>query len=415
MPARPTELAPSHRPALLLAGRRACAAAVAAVGFALLAPARAQVGPGQQLAGLGDAVQGKENNQNVFVRDSATAQEKFELAKKMERLKEWNKSADLYQEVLEKYAGRVVPSGVDQDKVINQYTSITNGVRERLCKWPAEGLDVYRGRYEPKAAALLDSAAGQGDDAFALHEVLRLYFVTDTAKAAALRMIDAKLERGEFSAAAWLGDELLTMHPNLIAERAAVLFRTALAYHLAGNSQRAADREADLEARFPKEVGVVRGKDILLVDALKQEIASEKGSSTDAASAATSDSWPMFGGNASRSLIPTGHGNAGTRLVSIPLTKPQFRDVTAPQRSVLDQQYKASADSGLTLGVMPVTDRGELFFQDGLRVFAVSLESGVPLPGWAQTYPTGGPDRQGRYSLPGTSGGRRAGFSSRSR
>ncbi len=55
--------------------------------------------------GPGDPVTGKDNDQNVFVRDSAIAQEKFENAKKMERQKQWNNAASFYQEVLEKYWG----------------------------------------------------------------------------------------------------------------------------------------------------------------------------------------------------------------------------------------------------------------------------------------------------------------------
>src|SRR4051794_13212823 len=39
--------------------------------------------------------EGKDSTEGVYVRDSALAQEKFALAQKMERLKEWNKSADL--------------------------------------------------------------------------------------------------------------------------------------------------------------------------------------------------------------------------------------------------------------------------------------------------------------------------------
>ena len=54
----------------------------------------------------------------------------------------------------------------------------------------------------------------------------------------------------------------------------------------------------------------------------------------------------------------------------------------------------------MTLGIMPVADRGELYFQDGQRVYAVSLDSGMPLPGWSQTYR----DRNGQYVLPNTAG-----------
>jgi len=90
---------------------------------------------------------GKESTEGVYVRDSALALEKFALAQKMERLKEWNKSADLYQEILEKYSDRVVPSQIDKDNKIYQYTSVTNGVQEQLARWPQDGRDVYRARY----------------------------------------------------------------------------------------------------------------------------------------------------------------------------------------------------------------------------------------------------------------------------
>src|SRR5688572_14870621 len=94
---------------------------------------------------------GKESTEGVYVRDSALALEKFAVAQRMERLKEWNKSADLYQEVIEKYPDRVVPARTNADDKIVQYTSVTRGVTERLARWPTEGLDVYRARYEPTA------------------------------------------------------------------------------------------------------------------------------------------------------------------------------------------------------------------------------------------------------------------------
>ena len=82
---------------------------------------------------------GKESTEGVYVRDSALALEKFALAQKMERLKEWNKSADLYQEILEKYADRVVPSQIDKDNKIYQYTSVTKAVQEQLARGRRRG------------------------------------------------------------------------------------------------------------------------------------------------------------------------------------------------------------------------------------------------------------------------------------
>ena len=55
------------------------------------------------------SVYGKDVNQ-VYVRDSAIAVDKFALANRMEHLQEWSKAADVYHEVLTNFADRVVPT-----------------------------------------------------------------------------------------------------------------------------------------------------------------------------------------------------------------------------------------------------------------------------------------------------------------
>src|SRR5256885_11699931 len=182
---------------------------IAIVIIALLLLARAQDANPASLYG-------KDPTQGVYVRDSAVAVERFALAERMERLKEWAKSADVYQEILQKYSDRVVPSQVDKDNRIYQYASVGAAVQERLSKWPEEGLNVYRARFENDAQSLLQSKT---DDPATLHKVTSLYFVTDAAKQAALRLIDLYIENGDFAAAAWTGDRLLGLHPNLQAER----------------------------------------------------------------------------------------------------------------------------------------------------------------------------------------------------
>ena len=73
--------------------------------------------------------------QGVDVRDSAIAADKFELGKRMERLKEWPKSADVYQEILEKYQDRVVPTVTNDKGQAVKYASVTVAVQERLARW----------------------------------------------------------------------------------------------------------------------------------------------------------------------------------------------------------------------------------------------------------------------------------------
>src|ERR1043165_6001909 len=81
----------------------------------------------------------RDPRQGVYVRDSAVAAEKLALAERMERLKQWDKSADVYQEIVEKYADRVV-SVAGADPSSQRYTSVTLKVQELLGKWPQEGL-----------------------------------------------------------------------------------------------------------------------------------------------------------------------------------------------------------------------------------------------------------------------------------
>src|SRR5688572_11324457 len=208
------------RPAARLAARLLLAPTLLSLAAV---PAQAQpAGPGG--AGLDpNSFYGKDSTEGVYVRDSALALEKFALAQKMERLKEWNKSADLYQEILEKYADRVVPSQMDRDQKIYQYTSVTKGVQDALARWPEEGRAVYRARYEGAAASMVESA--RRDDVFTLNQAFSKYFITEAAKQAGLRLIDLNTERGEFLAAAEKGDRLIDRHPTAITERPALLFR----------------------------------------------------------------------------------------------------------------------------------------------------------------------------------------------
>src|SRR5689334_10704835 len=112
-----------------------------------LARAQRQLGPGDRA------------RPSVYVRDSAVAAEKLALGERMERLKEWDKAADVYQEIVEKYADRVVPSS-SENNATTRYVSVTLEVQRRLGKWPADALNVYRARYEAPAAAMLESAGG---------------------------------------------------------------------------------------------------------------------------------------------------------------------------------------------------------------------------------------------------------------
>ncbi len=360
-------------------------------GLALVCPSTAQrvfmqmqvpnlATPGQAGVGAG-----------VYVRDSAIAMERLALAQRMERAREWGKSADVYQEILDKYPDRVVPSAEDPlTHVVQHYTSVTQTVREALCRWPAEGLTVYRSRYETAAMQLLN---GSGDRQNRLHEILSKYFPTDTAKAAGIELMDLYFEQGDYAAANQIGKELLQWHPNLEAERPMVLFRTALAAKLSAQNDDANRWLKELQARYPQALGVVRGQSVVLATSLAGELANAtlvKGQSTD--------SWQTVGGDETRGKSSASTVKPGARLYTVALMRFNWNQIPdSPNRQQMQSTDDDQRKKGAGLGIMPAVDKGQLFFQDNTHVYALDLDSGTPLAAWVETYPM----ENGAYKAPG--------------
>jgi outer membrane protein assembly factor BamB len=346
----------------------------------------------------------KENPQNVTVNDSPEARKDIETARNLEQQKEWVKAAGWYQQVLEKYRTRVVPWKANNDNVINRYRGIVYQVQQSLAKWPPEGIDAYRRQYESVAAALL--AKTRADDSDALSSILETYFVTESAKTAGIKLIDLHMEAGDFDAAAQVGELLLDWYPqqHLLVERPGILFRTALAHHLCHDDDAATRLAAELKQKFPDATGTMFGKDIVLSTALAKLLTT----SAILGQSGAPDSWVMFGGSPDRAHISSSLGHIGARIFSIDLLQnPTLRPPVVGQdrENPADTSVQSDEERGLLLGIMPVVDDGELFFQDGRRLWARELDSGIPLPEWAETY-AGDEDLKGVYQLKNASQGR---------
>ena len=343
-----------------------------------------------------DSLYARDSNQGVYVRDSAIAVEKLALAERMERLNEWNKAADIYQEVLTTLSDRVLPSQTDKDNRIYQYVSVSAVVHEHLCRWPREALDIYRARYEGDAASMLQQA--REGDREALAKIVTLYFPTESAKQSAIRLLDDYFENGDFSAAAWLGSRLLAIHPGIDVERPMLLYRTAIAFHLCGYNEQATQKAADLKEKFPDAIGKIRGEDVALNSTLAGELAQSVAMQTS-----DRDHWPVAFGSADRSRLASVESLGGAKIFSVNLSKAKARNIPGARAGVagpggtLDLDAP-DRDNGLMTGVLPVFDRGEMFFSDNATIYAVSLDSGLPLSGWVESYSN--ESSPGRYSLP---------------
>ncbi len=327
----------------------------------------------------------------ISIPDSPGASERLEKAKEKEDRKQWKAAAEFYQEVLEKYSTRVVPVKVDADQGIYQYVGVTEIVQQRLAKWPDDGLAEYRAAYDQTAADLL-TAAGKNDVA-ALAHIFATYSLTESGKSAGMKLLDLHLEAGQFLAAAWTGDRLLQLIPASDPSRSAILFRTALAKYWLGDNAAAKSIFDDLKQKHPNDTGTVAGKDVVLADALavamKAPIPSPTTQPNDA------DNWPGFGGLDGRGGISPSVAKPGAGLNSIPVVPMDYSRIPQAQRSNFQAAEQADIASGQLLEIVPSASDGAIFFQDGRHVYAVTADSGIPLPGWLQTYPA---EKGGRFS-----------------
>ena len=328
----------------------------------------------------------------VTVPDSPGAMERLGRAAEKEQQKQWKTAADFYREAVTQFAGRVVPSTVDKAAGTFRYTGVAAAVQERIAKWPPEGLAVYRNLYGPAAADRL-AAAPRGDLA-ALLSIFYDDFVTDAGKAAGVRLVDAYTEAGDFPAAAAVGDRLLDLHPLLGGDRPAVLFRTALADHWAGDDAAANKRLADLRRTDAKAVGTVGGKDVVLADALATALAVP--APAPAVDPLAADTYPSFGGPGGRGDVSPSRAKPGASLTPVLLAKPDFSAMAGPQQKNWVEQDKVSKMNGGVRGIIPAVDAGTLFFQDGRTVYAVDADSGMAVTPWLATYPG---EAGGRYHL----------------
>ncbi len=335
----------------------------------------------------------KDTPAGVSVPDSPAAVELLARGQEKESQKQWKTAAEFYQDALSKYPARVVARRIDKSSGTFLYSGVASIIQERLSRWPNEGLAVYRNLYGDTANDLLSSAAR--DDLGTLRQIFWNYFVTDAGKTAGIRLVDSYLESGDYAAAAWAGDRLLSLHPSLGPQWGMILYRTAVAAHCAGDETHAAALLDQLRQKSPNEAGSIAGKDVLLADALAAVLHAPVPVATTRP--ADADTWPRFNGIDGRGDVSPTVAKLGASLTTIPMAPPDPIGLVSNQRTMFDQADKQSINNFQALGVIPVVDGGSLFFQDGRCVYAVDQDTGIALPGWSSTYSG---DRNGHYQLP---------------
>ncbi len=313
----------------------------------------------------------------VFVRDSAIATEKFPLIDRLESMGEWNNAADLLQEILEKYADRVVPMKSDEPAGARRYTSVAAEVRKRIGHWPPAGIAAYRARFESNARSMLtgidDEQTGR------LATVFNRYFKTLAGREAGLRMIDEAFREGQLRAAATIADELLDASSAVDEDRPALLYRAALIHALLDEPEAAATYRRILSEQFPDAVGIIRGESVRYSAALEEADVQPLAE----ASRLSPDEWPILGGDDSRGRVSSGSGRMGAALWRFDLFPHSTKPASSRIANESATQIKTlAAEQGAAIGIVPVVKDDTVYFQNGWKVFALRLSSGQPVPSW---------------------------------
>jgi outer membrane protein assembly factor BamB len=318
--------------------------------------------------------------EDVFVRDSAAAIDRLALAVRMERLREWTTSAQVYQELIEQHGETLLPALLDERSRPLIYRSVTQEVQRRLSAWPAEGLEVYRTLYAVRAAGELEAAGGNDS---ALARVLDQYFPTDAGLEAGVVLLERAYARGEFANAAMLGDRLLA-HPSLGERRALLRARTAATWALAGSPERAQSHARQLAAEAPDAQDMVGGEVQNLARWLEATLPT-LGPVRDH----IETNWPTAFGSAARDAISSDSLEPDStqaiqvaRLFVAPATRP------APAATSADANFPGTYIA--TPGIFPVVEGNELFFQDNNAIYAWDLSTGQPLTRWLAERPATG-------------------------
>ena len=305
---------------------------------------------------------------SVFVPDSSVATERFALADKLQTAREWGKAAEIYQELIENYRDRVVAadSGPDTSK---RYISVAERVINQVSQWPAEGLGAYNGRFQPAAEELLAKASGPAD----LRNVAERYFLTDAGRTAALRLIQIYWQAGDAAAAAHLAERVAKVVPSDSPLQPTLLMYAGLAWHIAGADSRATKVLEELKAHHAAAHGIVAGQDVVYADQLQTAMALQAKMQTSASG------WESFGGPPDRAQPPAVAGRPDALLFSV-----ETADAT-PTAMNQPNFIRQGPTLNQSLGIYPVYDHRELYFQDGVNLHAISIDGGMRLAGWSST------------------------------
>ncbi len=340
----------------------------------------------QQEVLAGEDAQPTSSLQGVFVRDSTAVADKLALAKRMGSLREWTTAADVYQEVIDSASDRLVPVEFDEGGRPVRYAALGLAVQSMIAAWPAEGVEVYRDRFEQSAASLLSDA---GDDSELLQKIANRFAQTRSAQQARQKLVMIAFGRGDLATVLRFAKRELELRSDVEeGERVELLVAGALASRLARQSELGERFAEELRKQYPATKLVLGGVERVAADFVRDELTRSMPAQVDAAKAMGPDNWrEPLGGNARTGLASDGELSARSprafaNLFTFNTARQMTPGISDIQMQEIQPEFEGEEQQGLFNGSLPAIDGDELYYADNYGIYGLSLSSGVALPGW---------------------------------
>jgi outer membrane protein assembly factor BamB len=279
-----------------------------------------------------------------------------------------------------------------------RYETTIEAAARLLGTFPEEALDLYCKRHDLAAEKLFEAARRDGDEA-ALASVGRRYFHTPHGGKALATAAAMAFDRGRHTEAAPMWERLYRKHRRIGADRAMLLAKAAVAWHLAGQPDRAAAMLGEMKQRHAAAEAVVAGRRTSLPAFLSAALAG--GANLPTTPLSPTGDWPSLAGSP---------GSVAVMADCDPAPLPLWTDAAGVRSSRVqgllgvalgpavspDQPFTVALESGRVRVrrpvpgqpdlrfdfpplVHPVVVRGVLMCRREAAVVATSLESGREL------------------------------------
>jgi len=206
----------------------------------------------------------------------------------------FGEALDVYLAALESHGDNVIP--VTRER----YVGVRSYVLEAIRGWPAQGLEVYRSRFDPQLRDRFHQARAAADPE-ALRAIIRDVPFSRTAAHAALHVAHLLHESGRPAEAVEAIHALLRLAPDsLDAPMAALLADVFARRGETARLEALARRAAQL---LPDARILLGDREVPLADHLAEGVELSKKAARPAPKTPVDASWPMLGGNAASTRV----------------------------------------------------------------------------------------------------------------